>query len=290
MNDETNITPEATTTESAQPATFSDSLPEDLRSHASLSGFKDLAGLAKSYVDTKAMVGNSIRIPTDEAGDEQMTDFYGKLADVKGVMRKPDESNTDAMNSYYNSMGRPEASDGYDFGIPEGTQYDEGGMSEFKDLAHEMGLTNAQASKLIQYEMKRGESQIENYNTSMVGHEETLRKTWGNEYDNKLATAKRAAAVYGEKYPDAVRELVEGPAGNNPALLIMLSEIGKQFKETGAVGNIESRHFGVSSEEAIQKISDIKMNAAHAYNDINHPEHDAASEAMSRLYRAAYPD
>lgn len=289
MNEETNTTPETTETVAA-PVTFADSLPEDLRSHASLSGFKDLAGLAKSYVDTKAMVGNSIRIPTDEAGDEQLGEFYGKLADVKGVMRKPDESNTEAMSSYYNSMGRPEEAANYDFQIPEGTQYDEGGMSEFKDLAHEMGLTNAQASKLIQYEMKRSESLSENYNTSKVDHEATLRKTWGNEYDNKLATAKRAAEVYGEKYPDAISELVNGPSGNNPALLIMLSEIGKQFKETGAVGNIESRHFGVSAEEAVQKISDIKMNASHAYNDINHPEHDAASEAMSRLYRAAYPD
>ena len=124
MNEETNTTPETTETVAA-PVTFADSLPEDLRSHASLSGFKDLAGLAKSYVDTKAMVGNSIRIPTDEAGDEQLDEIYGKLADVKGVMRKHDESNTEAMSSYYNSMDRPEEAANYDFQITASTNYDE---------------------------------------------------------------------------------------------------------------------------------------------------------------------
>jgi hypothetical protein len=68
---------------------FIDSLPEDLRSEPSLADFKDLSGLAKSYVSAQKMLGSSVRIPTEEASPEAREEFYSKLQSVPGVVRIP---------------------------------------------------------------------------------------------------------------------------------------------------------------------------------------------------------
>ena len=55
-----------------EPVDFRSSLPEDLREEASLADIKDVGSLAKSYVNAQRMLGSSIRIPGQDAGEEQM--------------------------------------------------------------------------------------------------------------------------------------------------------------------------------------------------------------------------
>ena len=54
-------------------------IDENYRDHSSLKEINDVAALAKSYVETKAMVGNSIRIPGPDAGDEARNEYIQKL-------------------------------------------------------------------------------------------------------------------------------------------------------------------------------------------------------------------
>ena len=75
---------------------FRDSLPEDLRDHASLKDFNDVGSLAKSFVHAQSMIGSDkINLPTDKSTPEQWSQFYKEL-------------------------GRPDSVDGYDVSSARG--------------------------------------------------------------------------------------------------------------------------------------------------------------------------
>src|SRR5256885_6120890 len=82
------------------PSDWRSALPDDLRTEPTLASFKDVSTLAKSFVDTKRMVGDSIRLPKSDASPEE----WGKL---------------------YDKLGRPAAPDKYELQTPDGVPVDE---------------------------------------------------------------------------------------------------------------------------------------------------------------------
>ncbi len=70
---------------------WKDTLPDDLKTNASLLDVPDVATLAKRFIDTKAMVGNSFRVPGEDASTEDWGKFNTNLIEkVPALMFKPD--------------------------------------------------------------------------------------------------------------------------------------------------------------------------------------------------------
>ena len=281
-----NVTPVASVEVSTTEGNFLGSLSEDLRGEASLQDFSDINGLAKSYVSSQRMLGGSIRIPGEDASAEAHTDFYTKVQSIEGVVKVPSESSDAAgWDNLYNKMGRPTEATGYQLNVPEGTQVNENMLT----MAHELGLTNSQVNKYMEFEAGQ-QSQI---NETQVQARETaqsaLKESWGQDYNNRMDGAKAAIRTYSEKYPDAVNELINGPAGNNPALLNMLSDLYGGLQEKGIISSTASSvQYGMSSEEALGQIQEIRGNSAHAAFNSADPGHASAVQKMSRLYQVAY--
>ena len=282
-------TPEVTS-EPAPVQDFHSVLPEDLRGEPSLQDFKDVSSLAKSYVSAQRMLGNSVRIPSEDASAEDHTKFYEKLQSVPGVVKLPEDSDSEAWGQVYNRLGRPENPDGYKIEPPEGVPVDHTFVDNFKKTAHEIGLTNKQVQALTQWETERTTQYYEALQQQKEYGEAQLREKWGDDYSNRIKGAKAAAKLLGEKYPEAVAELVNGPSGNNPALLEILSNHYQNLQEEGHVGDVSSIQYGTSSEEAKMQIEEITSNQQHPYFNASDPEHDAAVQKVQRLYRIAYPD
>ena len=89
--------------------------PAELKSAPALQDVKDVAGLAKRFVDTQAMVGASIRIPSQDAGPEALKEFAGKLEKVPGVVYLPDEPTARevALKDVRRKLGVPDDAKGY---------------------------------------------------------------------------------------------------------------------------------------------------------------------------------
>ena len=87
-----------------------------------------------------------------------------------------------------------------------------------------------------------------------------------------------------------MNELINGPAGNNPALLAILSEIGGSLQEKGQLQGAQKIQYGVSVEEAKEQISEIRNNKNHPYHNSKSPDYRQAQEKMSKLYSIAFPD
>ncbi len=82
---------------------------QDLLDAPALADFKDINSLAKAFIDTKAMVGQSIRVPSKEAGADDLKSFHDSLiAQVPGLLFKPDMDDDAAMNALFKSIGLPE--------------------------------------------------------------------------------------------------------------------------------------------------------------------------------------
>lgn len=267
---------------------FLGSLSEDLRGEASLKDFKDVNGLAKSYVNAQRMLGGSIRIPGVDASAEAKEDFFKKVAEVDGVMRSPNPEDAEAMNQFYSKLGRPASSDQYKLEVPEGIEINDEKLAGFNQKAHELGLTQAQyegaLSALVEDKVAEAQAAHEAFETGQA----KLKELWGHEYNAKLEAAKTVAEFYKEKYPAEMEQLLNSPMSNNPAVLSMLAELSNSYTEQGHIGGQSKHQFGMTPEEAMEKIVEIRNNPAHPANPLNGTGDKDAKAMYAKLYQIAY--
>lgn len=278
---------EAVVNQAATNIEFVNTISEDLRAQGNLKDFKDVDQLAKSYIELQRMVGNSVRIPSEDASDEAKTDFLSKIKDVDGVLLKNDEA-------LLNKLGKPETVNDYDFAeivnpdVVGSVPAFNDELNHFKNIAHEAGLTNEQAQKLVEMRISSIEAQHSQIEAQRTEAEAELKKLWGSDYDNRLNGAKQVAKIYHEKYGDSMAELINSSAGNNPALLSILSELSVVYKEKKHEG-LSGNTFGMTPDMAMAKISEKRADSGFlkAYNDGMHPGHKKAVAEMAKLYSIA---
>jgi hypothetical protein len=273
-----------------QSVSFQDSLSDELKADPSLQDFKDVESLAKSYVSAQRMLGNSIRIPGEDAGEEARDAFYEKLQEVPGVAKLPDLDDADERNNFYNKLGRPEQADGYKYDIPEGLDTDPDQLGSFSQIAHEIGLTKEQANKLVGFEIQRQQQVNDQYLSARDNAEEALREKWGADFDTRLQGAKAARDMYAQQNPAAMEQIINSELGNNPVIVELFSQAYVNMQEEGHVGATSNLKYGITPEEALEQIQEIRDNSAHAFHHAEDPGHTAAVEKMKRLYSSAYHD
>lgn len=283
----TNQAPEAPAVETAAPDNILGMISEDLQGMGNLKDFKDVNQLAKSYVELQRMVGNSVRIPAEDASTEARQDFLDKIKDVDGVLLKEDEN-------LYNKLGRPEDPDAYQLEdlinpdlytvAPELSNE----VDEYKKIAHELGLNKNQASELLKMRLQGLDAVKETHIQQKEQAAQQLKQMWGDDYDNRLNAARQVMDIYSEKYGDSVQELIDSPAGNNPAFLNMLNEIAMSYKEKNHEG-MGTTQFGATPDSALQKIAEKRADRGFlkAYHDDRDPGHAKAVAEMTRLYDIA---
>jgi hypothetical protein len=266
-------------------AALAEILSPELRDASNLKNFKTADDLAKSYVELQRMVGNSVRIPAADASPEAKKDFLEKIKGVEGILMQDDP---DLMTK----LGRPETPDLYSFELPEGiAEIDptiDTELGEFRKVAHELGLTKEQASKLVNYRMSTLDGMIQQQEQVRATAEAQLRKTWGPEFDSRLDGAKKVLTVFKDKYGEQVMDLVNGPAGNNVAFLQMASELAAMYAEKQHEG-MQGATFGTTPDQALSKIADKRADRGFmkAYMDPFDPGHKEAKAEMTKLYKLA---
>jgi hypothetical protein len=186
-------------------------------------GIKDVGSLAAKARNAESLIGNSVRVPSDDATAEDWQKFYAKV-------------------------GRPEKADGYEFklpdGLPEDLPYDAEFANEFKAWAHETGLTPKQAQalhdkfvgKTAGMTAAQREAMTASMNERAIKATEGMEKAWKAqagtpEYQARLQFADRAIRNLGG---DALIEEMKsaGLMGADttiysPMLMDALSKVGE---------------------------------------------------------------
>lgn len=243
-------------------------LPEEYRSDPSLTKYKNLNELVKGYKSANEMIGKSVRLP--------------------------DPNNKEELDRFYNKLGRPEKPEGYKLTEDLKKGASEESIKEFLNRAHQTGMTDKQVEAVLSYNAELEKSKYDKMELERNEAETKLKELWGKDYDYKLSKVGSLLQVYKNKYgADAMDSLV-AKAGNNVPFVVMLHDLAtmlKGSKEDSHISGIGNTIFsGMSSEEAVNRIKEIRSNTSHPYHDDRHNEHRVAVKEMQDLYAIAYND
>ena len=172
------------------PSEILEQLPEDLQQNPTLSNYNTLEDALRGFVETKSMVGRSIQIPGEDAGEADKTAFLEKLINnAPDVMLKPDFSEATQSEEFYRTIGKPEEFSKYenppDVTLPSEVE------SQLREMAFDANLTNAQYKVWAKKMADMTTQTTENLNTAFEEDQASLKAEWGMTVDERLNAAKQ---------------------------------------------------------------------------------------------------
>lgn len=232
-----------------------------------------IADLAKGYVSAQQMIGNSIRIPSKEAGEADWNKFYDRFKDVPGLTRYDPND----LSSLYEAAGRPKDISGYQ--MPD---EDKG----FLEAAHAAGLNRAQLGSLLEYVQDQTLAAEAESKQQMDATVAGLKKDWGLAFEEKLEQSQNAVKYLEESIPGLGDALDRTGAGDDPAIIKLFQVLGSNLSETDGFGSSSAASASMTPHEAKAQILEIQNNPQHPYNQ---GDEDAIA-AFIDLHRYAYPN
>ncbi len=170
-----------------------------------LADFKDVNGLAKAFLDTKSLVGQSLRVPSKEAGEEDIKKFHEQLMEkVPGLIPAPDITDDEQVAMLMKKLGMPEDIDGYEVPEIDGIDLPDDRIKFMKEVAMNSNLTKNQFKKLSELMLSADKESITEAQTRIQQEIEGLRSEWGAAFESKYSKAIKMAEVTG-----APKELVQ---------------------------------------------------------------------------------
>ena len=230
----------------------------------------------------RSMIGNSIRVPSEEASDEARSDFYEKvMRKAPDLMRRPDIDNDEVMTDVWGSLGKPETPAKYDLPEFEDYQINDNRAQELKEMAHKANLTKRQFKALANDILGLDRQSQMSVDETVASDKKTLASDWGEAYEQRT----RVAATIAEKSgaPEAlVNAIKEGKADSGT--MKWLYQLSKQMSGEGSP--MASMGDQIDSPADIQgKVDDIMNNQSHPYWDSAHPQHKRAVDNMVAMRR-----
>ena len=250
-----------------------------LRESPSIKDFKTPADVVKAYVNVQPLIGaDKIVVPGEKATD----DDWGKV---------------------YDRLGRPKSPDEYDFSatpIPEALAGEATAKMEtnFKGLAHKLGLNAKQAAGLRDWFMSEQANGLTEFQASLdaAGAEsaKALEAKWGDKYKDNFGTLQRLMLKFGGKEAADILT-IRSPVvlGDSLPVLEMMLALAGSLSEDALRLPEDQKVNAASMQDATKKIETIMNDRAHAYwdkNPMNTEAHKAAVAEVARLHAIIHPE
>lgn len=261
--------------EGGDPGAWLSSLPPELQTDPTIVNFKGkpVAELAKAHVETKALVGRSIRPLGQNATAEEKKQFVEKLLQVEPALIYAPDGDEEASKRLFKKLGRPDK--------PEDYKFDEDAVtaaglkpSDLRALAVTAGLTQAQAAQLAKV-MVDANLEVKRQNDLAA---RALAEKWGAAKEERTLAAKAAAMKMGLNEQEI--------AGLTPRQLEAFYGVAKAV----GVNQNEFREHNNSRppldrEEAKQELARIRSNEVYWNKHKNPAEHDRLTKRATELTR-----
>jgi len=262
------------------------SLPEGFGEASFIKGADSAEAALTAINNAAAHMGNSIRIPGEDASDDARNEFYGKILEkAPNLMPKPSE---DSMDAFYASIGRPQDATGYAYEAPEGRDVPTD-FEAFSQVAHKHGLSQEQFKGVLGDLLEGQWSQMDGMTETHNGEMQDLRGKWGMAYDDNMSAVKNFLRL--TDAPEGVVELMTEGAMSAKEIEWIHSvanstksstELSQQTTTT--VPNM------MTPDEATMKISEMLNNVEHPYWNNSDPGHQRAVARMLELQKMAHPE
>lgn len=192
---------------------YHDQFSDDLKGHKSLTKFQTVSDLGRSYVELEGKMGGMIAIPGEEASDEELAAFRGKL-------------------------GIPESPDKYDLSLDEGfPDYVKTGLADSEESLrkhlHNAGVSQEAAQVIYGWlasELKAGGEALNAVKTKRQNEAEAaLKAKWGDSVTENKRIMEDAVNAFGtDEFKTRATE--EGWV-NDPVFMETFYQIGLNLKE-----------------------------------------------------------
>ncbi len=226
-------------------------------------------------------IGTGLYKPGEDAGKEDVAAFLTKAVELSGgkLLPKPDADNAEAMAALHMAMGRPENAEGYEFAELEGHKMGDDYKKFISELGFKLNLTKTQLKGMDETFRTRDLNVASEAQGKFKDDLKTLNQEWGFAYDQRVHMAKK---VVGTFFPhlDPTTEF-------SASELRSFYSIGKQFASGGKEFFEQGDHTDnqLTPNDAAAKISEMRNNKDHPYNNMQDPGHKAAKKQMREYYK-----
>jgi hypothetical protein len=241
-------------------------VPEDFRNIGDYKTITDLPGLMKQ-------LGNRARMA-------------GKQG--KGIFVPTEDSTSTEKDMFYEALGRPKTAAEYKMEAPAklAQYFPKESIDAAKEVIHKIGLNQAQAAALMEYEVTRTEAGLEAQKAAedqanADGLAE-MQKRWGTALPERTQIVQNLLRDYMSPQD---KDKVEAAINKNPYIADLLSNIGKKFMEGKAPATDSSRESALTPGEAKAKMDElIAEQAANPTMRMNNPaKNNRMNEEIKRL-------
>ena len=266
---------------------YAQAFPEDVQGWEEVKTAKDADAFWQQIGSHRKHLGNSIRIPSEEASAEDVSAFHQKLIDkVPGVIVRPDPENEEQMKAFHQMMGVPTDGEGYE--MPEidgkGIDVDMTAAEAFRGIAAKYKLTPAQFAGIISEVSAANIDRDVALKNEIQEDMKSLRTDWGAAFDTRMKVIRNLAVA--TKAPEELLNAIDNETLGSASAL-WLYDIASKFKGEGVNLNTDKNaaNANMTPAEAAMRISEIRNNKEHPYWNASDPAHKQAKEEMRRLYK-----
>jgi len=248
--------------------------------------YETVGDLFNAYKEASSMIGNSVRFPSKDAGDEAVVEFNQKMLD-KGFYKAPNQDDADSVRSIQQLLGMPAEAQGYEFAAVEGFEDNAEDLGAFKALAHELGLTAKQAGGIHNWLGTSNAADDKAASEKMDAGMSELKGEWGQAFEHKMTGAKNAAGMLEERVP-GISTYFDNMAeqGQDSNMIRLMDAVSEMLGESGA-SQVQPREV-MTKAEAQARVREIQMNPDHPANNTSDPHHEEAARMRVALLKAAY--
>jgi len=242
------------------------------------------------------MQGHSVRLPSENASDEDIAAFNESMGSkLPNWMLKPDLENAEQSSEFWSKLGVPSDAKDYelpDVNVPDGVELNADRQEYFRNVAKEANMTKEQFKSFM---TKVLVTEVESTTAAVTAKEQAvkdLKTDWGQAYEERMAIVTKTAEATGA--PDSVVAAAkEGTAGVDTMnwLYKVGTALGGEGREMMENSSNKSGKVGaLSPAEAQSQLDEIHANAKHPFYTAVGDEKKRATDAYVALMKQAYPN
>lgn len=269
---------------------WQDTMPEAFRELPFIGKAENAEAAINAINNASQHMGNSIRIPGQDAGDEDMGKFYDSLmGKVPGLMKSPRSDDADGNAAIFRTLGQPEAAEGYKYDPPEGKSVPDD-LDSIKEMAFRANMTQGQFQAFIGDILGAEWQHQDDMTLEQQKEAQKLVDEWGAAHTQNTTTVKNFLDAM--KAPERITKAVESGTMQTAEMNWLLS-LAKAVANPDQLQHQQQTHVDpnvLSPDDASNAISEMMNNREHAYWNAADPRHKDAVNRMVQLQHMANPE
>lgn len=200
--------------------------------------------------------------------------------DYKAIVEKIGQSYTHLEKRLGTGDLPPKSADEYqlDNYLPNGMEPNPEAIKPVLTEFHKLGLTQKQVQGVMSVFGQQVGAGLAQEKAAFESGQAALKSAWGDQYDQRLADAKKGLAAYSAEDPELKRLAEDPKLSNNPLVIRLLSMVGAELGEDRPVHAMDG-----AAAESIDEIRTSK-----AYLDPKDPGHADAVRKVNDAYTKGY--